>query len=479
MAALSLIVAAGAAQAAGKAALVIGNGAYRSVTPLANPANDAQDMAAALTRVGYAVTLVTDGDLAAMNDGLRAFLRNADRADSALVFYSGHGVQVNGKNYLIPVSARIEDELDLDTQALSLDKLLDLVDRAAPRVRIVILDSCRDNPLTRTLVRGAGTRGLARVDLDAAAAKGTLIAFATAPGSVARDGDGRNSPFTKALLAHLETPNLDVRLLFGAVRQDVDAATQGSQTPWVNEAIIGSFSLDDGGTPAQPPVQPAIQAQPQVQPAVQAEPQLVTLQPPAQERPLTIDPTPAMPANPSFSCNGRLNAVEQQICASPVLADLDRTMASSYTGQWRALAGAERKRFADVQLRWIAERDACGGDAACLEARYRERLASLGLAASGFAAQAYDASADRTQPSFPCNRNLTAVEARICASPLLAGLDRRMAAAYGQQAAALGDADRKLFATDQKRWAARRNACRDDACLVASYRQRLSELGVP
>ncbi|WP_284311548.1 caspase family protein [Labrys miyagiensis] len=271
------LLAAGWAQAAPKAALVIGNGAYRSVTPLVNPPNDAADMAASLGRIGYAVTLVKDGDLQAMNDGLRAFLRDADHADSVVIFYSGHGVQVKGRNYLIPVSAKISDELDLDTQALSLDKLLELVDSAAPKVKIVILDSCRDNPLTRTLVRGAGTRGLARIDLDASSAKGTLIAFSTAPGSVAQDGSGRNSPFTTALLAHMETPGLDIRQMFGQVRADVDQSTQGGQTPWVNEAIIGSFAM--AGTVENPQpvktiaVEPQVQAQPEPQPQPRFQPQ--------------------------------------------------------------------------------------------------------------------------------------------------------------------------------------------------------------
>lgn len=248
-----------AAAAAPKAALVIGNGAYSSVTPLVNPANDADDMAAALGRIGYAVTLVKDGNLASMNDGLRAFLRDADRAESALVFYSGHGVQVKGRNYLIPIDARIGDELDLDTQTVSLDKLLELLDGVAPRVKIVILDSCRDNPLARTLVRGAGSRGLARIDLDASSAKGTLIAFSTSPGSVAQDGSGRNSPFTEALLAHVETPDLDIRQMFGEVRADVDRSTQGAQTPWVNEAIIGAFAMTgQAGEPGRvTSVQPA------------------------------------------------------------------------------------------------------------------------------------------------------------------------------------------------------------------------------
>lgn len=302
---LSSGLGAGAALAAAKAALVIGNGAYRNVQPLVNPPNDAADMAAALKGIGYSVTLVKDGDLSAMNDGLRAFLRDADHADSALIFYSGHGVQVKGRNYLIPVSAQISDELDLDTQTVSLDKLLELVDGAGAKVRIVILDSCRDNPLTRTLVRGAGTRGLARVDLDAASAKGTLIAYSTAPGSVAQDGTGRNSPFTTALLAHMTVPGLDIRQMFGQVRADVDQATQGAQTPWVNEAIIGSFAM--AGTvpeagrvnvvqvPAaqqqplpvpQQPQQPVPQPQPQV-PVIQSQPQ--------QQAALEPPPQPAMP----------------------------------------------------------------------------------------------------------------------------------------------------------------------------------------
>jgi hypothetical protein len=244
--ALVAILGTGSARAE-KAALVIGNAAYQGLTPLANPVNDAEDMAAALGRLGYRVVLVKDGDLARMSEGVRAFLRAAEGAESAVLYYSGHGVQADGRNYLVPVSARIVDNLDLDTQALALDKLLEFLDAAGARVKIVILDSCRDNPLPRLLVRGGGTRGLARVELDARTAKGTLIAFATAPGAVAEDGSGRHSPFTAALLKHVETPDLDIRQMLGKVRADVDEATQGAQTPWVNEAIIGSFAMAGQG----------------------------------------------------------------------------------------------------------------------------------------------------------------------------------------------------------------------------------------
>jgi hypothetical protein len=343
-------LAASPALCAQKAALVIGNGAYRSVTPLINPPNDASDMAASLGHIGYAVTLVKDGDLQAMNDGLRAFLRDADHADSVVVFYSGHGVQVKGHNYLIPVSARIADELDLDTQAISLDKLLDLVDGAAPKVKIVILDSCRDNPLTRTLVRGAGTRGLARIDLDAASAKGTLIAFSTAPGSVAQDGTGRNSPFTQALLAHMETPGLDIRQMFGQVRADVDRQTQGGQTPWVNEAIIGSFAM--AGTVADPQPVKTIQVVPQAQ--AEPQPQPEPAQPPEPQQQASLDPEPV--PLPDAQTQPRRNNQAEFILPDSGSRRLNWDDVSSLSGAQLRVARneiyARRGRFMkDVQLR--------------------------------------------------------------------------------------------------------------------------------
>jgi hypothetical protein len=344
------MLAASPALCAQKAALVIGNGAYRSVTPLINPPNDASDMAASLGHIGYAVTLVKDGDLQAMNDGLRAFLRDADHADSVVVFYSGHGVQVKGHNYLIPVSARIADELDLDTQAISLDKLLDLVDGAAPKVKIVILDSCRDNPLTRTLVRGAGTRGLARIDLDAASAKGTLIAFSTAPGSVAQDGTGRNSPFTQALLAHMETPGLDIRQMFGQVRADVDRQTQGGQTPWVNEAIIGSFAM--AGTVADPQPVKTIQVVPQAQ--AEPQPQPEPAQPPEPQQQASLDPEPV--PLPDAQTQPRRNNQAEFILPDSGSRRLNWDDVSSLSGAQLRVARneiyARRGRFMkDVQLR--------------------------------------------------------------------------------------------------------------------------------
>ncbi|MDZ5452918.1 caspase family protein [Labrys sedimenti] len=482
---LAAVVLAGAlpAGAAQKAALVIGNSAYRSVTPLVNPANDANDMAAALGRIGYAVTLVKDGDLVAMNDGLRAFLRDADHADSVVVFYSGHGVQVKGRNYLVPVSAKISDELDLDTQTLSLDKLLELVDSAAPKVKIVILDSCRDNPLTRQLTRGAGTRGLARIDLDASSAKGTLIAFSTAPGSVAQDGSGRNSPFTTALLAHMETPGLDIRQMFGQVRADVDQSTQGGQTPWVNEAIIGSFAMAGKAENVQPAKAagattsvlvdpPATQGATDMAPAVTTSGDNQTGAAPQQNAALDFavpDRTVPASVSPSFPCNGRLNPTENAICQDGGLAGLDQTLSSAYGMINAALPKDLQAKLKANQTAWRAQRDECGADAACIGVSYRQRLAFL----KGLVDKA--AGTPSVSPSFPCGGRLNPSERAICQSDTLARLDLALDGVFKARFRGLAKADQVALSASQTAWRSNRDRCGATAsCIEAAYRQRLN-----
>ena len=190
--------------AAGRVALVVGNGAYEHSTPLPNPANDAADVAAALKGLGFAVIEGLDLDRTAFEAKLREFARAARGAEAALFFYAGHGLQVEGRNYLLPVDARLSEEVDLEFEALELRAFLK---QMRSRANLVFLDACRDNPLAQDLARSMGAsrsaaigRGLGRVD----AASGTLIAYATQPGNVAADGKGRNSPFTTALLEHID-----------------------------------------------------------------------------------------------------------------------------------------------------------------------------------------------------------------------------------------------------------------------------------
>lgn len=239
------------ASAADRVALVVGNGAYRYASELPNPPNDAALMGRTLAGLGFDVIQVIDGDQRALLDALTQFGRAAQNADIALVFYAGHGVQVGGRNWLLPVDVHVEASTDLPGQAVRAEDLLEIMDASGARLKLVFLDACRNNPLPRSLTRGT-TRGLARLDAGTA---GTMIAFATAPGDVASDGTGANSPFTTALARYIRQPGLEVRQMMGKVREAVYDETGKRQLPWVNEALIGEFYF--AGLPqtaATPPV---------------------------------------------------------------------------------------------------------------------------------------------------------------------------------------------------------------------------------
>ncbi|WP_428647474.1 NADase-type glycan-binding domain-containing protein [Roseibium sp.] len=251
---LMLLVQPGTAHAAGKVALVIGNGAYTALPALINPANDANLMGSKLDGLGFDVIRIIDGSRRDFREGLTLFGRKAQGADVALVFYAGHGVQVDGRNWLLPVDAEIEASTDLPAQAIKANDLLEIMDISGARLKLVFFDACRNNPLPRSLSRGA-SNGLARLEANAA---GMMIAFATAPGDVALDGAGRNSPFTEALARLIGTPDLEVRHLLGRVRESVYTSTGERQLPWVNEALIGEFyfggkSSNGSGTTATAP----------------------------------------------------------------------------------------------------------------------------------------------------------------------------------------------------------------------------------
>ena len=235
-----------------RVALVIGNGAYKAPLELANPREDGRAVANALGRVGFEVIQGYDLKNSDMTAKLKEFSRALQGADAGLFFYAGHGMQVAGENYLVPVDAALKDERDLEFDAVKLDSVMRQLQRDA-KVKIVILDACRDNPLAAQLSRSMGaTRsrslnpmsGMAPVDTQSAS--GTMIAFATAPGTVASDGAGKHSPFTTALLAHLETPNLDIDLMMKRVRGDVSKATDDHQQPWTNSSLISEFYMKSG-----------------------------------------------------------------------------------------------------------------------------------------------------------------------------------------------------------------------------------------
>ena len=250
--ALVLIVTPEPAFAERRVALIVGNGAYTAAGPLANPANDANDMAAALRKIGFEVLLGADLDKRGFDGKVRDFARALTKADVALFYYAGHGLQVGGKNFLVPVDAQLQTERDLDFEGVSLDFILKQmeIDREG-KTNIVLLDACRDNPLARNLARTMGTRsaavgqGLAQVQTGV----GTFIAYATQPGNVALDGKGRNSPFTMALTKALAMPDRSITSVMIEVRKDVLAATDGRQVPWDHSALTGDFYFQSVSAP--------------------------------------------------------------------------------------------------------------------------------------------------------------------------------------------------------------------------------------
>ena len=255
--ALAFLLVAAPALAEKRVALVIGNSAYTHAPALANPRNDAEGIAAALKRLNFEVLLGVDLAKQPMERLLQSFADKIDGADVALVFYAGHGLQVSGSNYLVPVDARLDKESDLAFQAISLDLVQRLMEQSQ-RVNIMVLDACRDNTLARNLARSMGTRStsIGRGLGQTQAGIGTLIVYATQPGNVALDGEGRNSPFTTALLANVETPGLEIRQVFTRVRQAVIQTTKGKQVPWDSSSLTGDWFIaaapKPGATPSAP-----------------------------------------------------------------------------------------------------------------------------------------------------------------------------------------------------------------------------------
>ncbi len=245
-----------------RVAFVVGNGAYTHAPALANPANDAREVAAALERLGFDVVSGFDLKNADLRLRIRDFATKLAGADVALFFYAGHGLQVGGENFLIPVDAAISTEADLDFNAVKMDLVSRQMDRET-KIKIVMLDACRDNPFEKQLARSMSRtrsatlkKGLAEIGSNVG---GTLIAFATDPGDVALDGDGKHSPFTTALLRHIETPGIEVGLMMRRVTKDVFEATKERQRPWTNASLTGEFYMKPGDAPPAAAPAPGLQ----------------------------------------------------------------------------------------------------------------------------------------------------------------------------------------------------------------------------
>ena len=285
-------------------ALIIGNSAYRNVEHLPNARNDATLMADTLRSLGFTIVggdARIDLDRQHLAEAVRQFGQALQGAEVALFYYSGHGLQVNGVNWLVPVDANPASERDLDFQMVDADLVLRQMDGAGTRLNVVLLDACRNNPFTISGVRGLRS-GLAEMR----APEGTLISYATQPGNVAQDGRGADSPYTKALVQGMRQPGLDIFRLFNQVGLQVKRTTGGSQQPWVSTSPIdGDFYFS--GPPRAPDAPPTA--------AVTAPPNVTAL--------LTPPSAPAAPPAPSLPAAPPVASPTAPPAASPVASPAD------------------------------------------------------------------------------------------------------------------------------------------------------------
>jgi uncharacterized caspase-like protein len=245
-----------------RVALVIGNGAYKNVTALPNPPNDAKAISGMLQSAGFdAVELHENLGIRELRQTINEFADIVREADTVVVYYSGHGMEVDGVNYLIPIDAVLDRDTDITYEAFSLDNLAKVLEPAR-RLRLVMLDACRNNPFFKKMKRTVGTRsvgrGLAEVEPTSV---NTLIGFAAKAGSYALDGERVNSPYATALLNNLATPGLDLRIAFGRVRDEVLRVTRNKQEPFVYGSLGGeNLSLVESAAPANAGPPPQTQA---------------------------------------------------------------------------------------------------------------------------------------------------------------------------------------------------------------------------
>ena len=260
LSAISILISVNAAKADRRVAFVVGNGAYKNVQSLPNPAIDAKSMARVLRNVGFDVVEGANLTREKMTERLLEFGKKAQGADVALFFYAGHGIAIDGTNYLLPVDADLKSEMDVKLgSAINIDTTLDQTMGDA-KVKLVFLDACRDNPFAAKIRSAASTRsvnvqtGLAEMK----SGEGTLIAFATGPGQTALDGqEGTNSPFTRALMANIASPGVEIQQAMTKVRAQVNEETNKGQLPWGHTNLIGAVYLNPVATPAGTPTEPA------------------------------------------------------------------------------------------------------------------------------------------------------------------------------------------------------------------------------
>ncbi len=500
------------ALAENRVALVIGNGNYIGQPHLINPPHDAEDMAQVLQGLGFKVIQGTDVDKAGFDAKLHEFARSTTGADVAFFFYSGHGMQINGVNYLVPVDAPITKE-DLEFQTVTMDFVQKLLERA--KTKIIVLDACRNNPFAAALGENLGTRAVnANAGLAMATAPdlGYFIAFATQPGHVASDGAGRNSPFTTSLKTHIDAAGLSISDLMIVVRNDVVQTTGGQQIPWDHSALASRFYFRDGASPAVAVAETSRKSSEAAEAwgwvrdtsnpdalqqfltiygdsplAAQAKVRLASLKkteaqsrtpttPPNNWTPVTLATNePVRPSKPSFDCRAHHSDAEVTVCNSPELSLLDNQLDELYMQSLKAIGETKRKELVLAQRQWVRGVIGCATDINCLTSQYQNQLQKLKSQVQ--TAAAAPAPAPQVKPSFDCAKPRSPAEAAVCNTPDLAALDQEMNRLFTQKLQEPGFFTRQHWLHAQRHWLRNRDTCAGNiACLKVQYQAAVQHL---
>jgi uncharacterized caspase-like protein/uncharacterized protein len=500
------------ALAENRVALVIGNGNYNGQPHLFNPPHDAEDMAQVLQGLGFKVIQGTDVDKAGFDAKLHEFARSTTGADVAFFFYSGHGMQINGVNYLVPIDAPITKE-DLEFQTVTMDFVQKLLERA--KTKIIVLDACRNNPFAAALGENLGTRAVnanAGLAMTTAPDLGYFIAFATQPGHVASDGAGRNSPFTASLKTHMDTAGLSISDLMIVVRNDVVQTTGGQQIPWDHSALASRFYFRDGASPAVSVAETSRKSSEAAEAwgwvrdtsnpdalqqfltiyadsplAAQAKVKLASLKktetqsrtpatPPNNWTPVTLATNePVRPSNPSFDCRAHHSDAEVTVCNSPELSLLDNQLDELYMQSLKAIGETKRKELVLAQRQWVRSVIGCATDVNCLTSQYQNQLQKLKSQVQ--TAAAAPVPAPQVKPSFDCAKPRSPAEAAVCNTPDLAALDQEMNRLFTQKLQQPGFFTRQHWLHAQRHWLRNRDTCAGNiACLKVQYQAAVQHL---
>lgn len=463
----------GQACAEARRALLIGIDNYQNVPPLQKAVGDVQSMKPVLERLGFTVDLVTNPDRRNLNLSLSSFVAKLRPGDTALVHFSGHGIAVDGENFLLPVDvpkpAAGDKEL-VKSEGMPMTSLLERVRNAGPRVTVLILDACRDNPFAQGGTRAIGVSGgLAQVQLARGAAQsGVFIMYSAGYGQTARDrlDDNDREPtslYTRTLLRKISVEGKPITDLAREVREDVEAlaiTVRHEQRPAYYDELSGPafFFAPSGAIAVAPP-------QPQQQPARPPTDMSASARPTA--------PVQAVVAQPSFDCGHAKLPDEFAVCGSPQLAALDRRLSQLYYSRVDGLDGDARLAFRRQQGDWLGQRKLCGSNAACVSQAYTSRIAAL----QGQSAPALAAAPVAATPSFNCARARSADEIAICNDGGLAAKDRQLSALYSGVLTRLDLDSQQRLAAAQKVWLQQRGQCGASvACIAGAYDGRIRQL---